>query len=232
MARWQKRPCHQRPALRRDRVCSSWSRVPPLLQERLSRIFTEKCEQQDGKGIWLFRDHFCAGSRRSQGLLSWRRIACGGVLELQHERIYCVRSSGLAHFAHPSGSVSAGVAGLRISSSRKALPPLPHSISAFESNFNFPLDIAPLFRGPEPGQQFVEFGLALGSKLKPREEIKRLANIAGVVEPACNGGQIVEPDRGVMRGLFKAQRPQRRGAKPRGTDSRCRAGASPSCARS
>src|SRR5206468_8661782 len=72
-----------------------------------------------------------------------------------------------------------------------------------EANVDFALDVAPFLGRAESLEELVERLGVVGCELEPREEVERLAEIPRVVQPAGDGRQIFEPDRGVVRGLLE-----------------------------
>src|SRR5688572_28003303 len=77
------------------------------------------------------------------------------------------------------------------------------NVAAYESNLDLALDVRPLFTRPQHREQLIEGGRVLGRKLEPGQEIEVLAQLARLIQAACDAGQVLHTVRNVARALFE-----------------------------
>jgi hypothetical protein len=75
----------------------------------------------------------------------------------------------------------------------RARPVVPAvASSAAQSKLDLAVDELPLLARPQQGEELVEGGRVLGRELEPGEEVERLAEVVGVMQPSRDAGEVRE----------------------------------------
>src|SRR5947209_8486124 len=80
----------------------------------------------------------------------------------------------------------------RLARPTERLPELRSPLLPSQPNVDLPLDVRPLLGSSEPLKELLELRLVDGRKLKPGQEVKRLAQVASMVQAPGDLGQVLQ----------------------------------------